>query len=131
MTESIHTQSFNYSQSSKKFFVEKMKGQVREIFSCAFLDARYRVICYEDLFLGSINSMTIHPRIVAQKALEYNAAAIVLGHNHPSGIAKPSEIDKETTKQIVYILSFLEIRVLDHIIVGEDNVFSFAEAGLL
>lgn len=102
----------------------------REVFACLFLDNRHRVIARELMFLGSINSATVHPREVVRRALDHNAAAVILAHNHPSGVAEPSSADRAITRELAQALALIEVRVLDHFVVG-DEVVSFAERGLL
>ena len=104
-----------------------------EVFIALFLDNKHRVIRVEELFYGTIDSSSVHPRVVVQKALDYNAAALILGHNHPSGAVTASESDKRITNKLKEVLAMVDIRVLDHIIVGPDESLhtSFAEKGYL
>lgn len=104
--------------------------EIREHFIVIFLDNQHRVITPETLFQGTIDGAAVYPRIVAQKCLEHNAAAVILAHNHPSGLTEPSQADRNITEKIKNALSLLDIRVLDHFIVGQD-IYSFAEKGLL
>ena len=103
----------------------------REVFCCIFLDSQHTVLCCEDLFLGTLDGAAVYPREVAVRALRYRAAAVILAHNHPSGIAEPSEADRRITRRLQSGLALLDVRVLDHIIVGRGRPFSFAEQGLL
>lgn len=103
----------------------------REIFSAMLMDNRHRVIEHVELFFGTINSATIHPREIVKSALACNAATVVLVHNHPSGNAEPSIADKRVTTEIVAALALIDVRVLDHMIVAGDSITSFAERGLL
>lgn len=109
----------------------KMRDLQREVFSCLFLNAQNQVICYEEVFFGTINQAPVFPRELAKKALQHNAAAVILAHNHPSGVAEPSSADKTITELICDALNLLDIRVLDHFIVGKNQLYSFAEHGLL
>ena len=93
-----------------------------------FLDNQHQLIEFEELFFGTIDAASIYPREVVKAALNYNAAAVVFAHNHPSGIAEPSQADRRITQRLVDALKLVDIRVLDHIVVGEDCV-SFAEKG--
>jgi DNA repair protein RadC len=102
----------------------------REIFGVLHLDSRHRLIAVEDLFRGTIGSSSVHPREVVKAALARNAAAVVLYHNHPSGITEPSTADELITRRLREALALIDVRVLDHLIVAE-SIFSFAEAGLL
>ena len=96
-----------------------------------FLDNRHRVMAFEDLFFGTINGASVHPRVVVQRALEINAAAVIFTHNHPSGISEPSEADRQLTSRLKKALELVDIRVLDHIVVGSDETTSFSERGWL
>lgn len=113
------------------YLVSQLRHQKREVFSCLFLDSQHQVITYQELFHGSINSASVHPREVVKAALSYNAAALILAHNHPSGVAEPSLADQQITDQLVSALALIEVKVLDHIIVGAQHPVSFAERGLL
>ena len=106
-------------------------GREYEVFAVMFLDTRHRVIDFVEMFRGTIDSATIHPREVAKEALTRNAAAVIIAHNHPSGIAEPSTADQRLTARLVDALALLDIRVLDHIVVGEGETTSFADRGLL
>lgn len=123
--------ALNSSEKTKRYLIMQLSHRKSEIFGCLFLNTRNQLIRYEELFQGTLDSTSIYPRIVLQKALEYNAASVIFAHNHPSGNASPSEFDRMTTQQLVKVLAQVAIRVNDHIIVGENDVFSFAEAGLL
>ncbi|MFA0117072.1 DNA repair protein RadC [Vibrio breoganii] len=114
----------------KNYLRHRLGSQDREVFALLLLDSQHRVIAYEELFYGTIDAATVYPREVVKHALKANAAAVILTHNHPSGDTSPSEADKRITKRLVDALSLIDIRVLDHFIVGE-NVTSFAERGLM
>lgn len=103
----------------------------RENFFVLFLDNQHRLIEAVSLFQGTVNAAAVYPREVVKSALSYNTAAVILAHNHPSGVATPSEADKRITTRLVDALALVDIRVLDHIIVGTGEQFSFAEKGLL
>lgn len=94
-----------------------------------FLDNRHRVIAEEVLFEGSIDSAAVHPRVVVQRAMAVNAAAVLLGHNHPSGVAEPSAADRHLTAQLKQALALVEVRLLDHFVVGDGPAVSMAERG--
>lgn len=102
-----------------------------EVFGCLFLDNQNRVIQFEELFRGTLNGATVYPREVAKRALYHNAAAVILAHNHPSGVKEPSIMDRQLTQRLLYALALLEIRVLDHLIIGDGEPFSFMAHGLL
>ncbi|HIQ07366.1 MAG TPA: JAB domain-containing protein [Thiotrichaceae bacterium] len=114
----------------KDYLKSKLRDYQYEVFACIFLDNRHRVIEYEELFMGTIDSASVYPREVVKKVLGYNAAAIIFAHNHPSGIAEPSESDREITGRLKQALALIDVRVLDHFVIG-DEVVSFAERGLL
>ncbi|KAA1190449.1 JAB domain-containing protein [Pseudohalioglobus sediminis] len=116
---------------TRRFLQHHLGSQVREVFSVIFMDNQHRVIRCEDLFLGTIDGAAVYPREVAVRALQYRAAAVILAHNHPSGVAEPSSADRRITERLCSALALLDIRVLDHIIVGRGREFSFAEEGLL
>jgi len=109
----------------------QLSDRNREVFACLLLDSQHRVICFEELFQGTIDSATVHPREVVKLALSHNAAAIILAHNHPSGIAEPSLADQNITQRIKDALSLVDIRLLDHMVVGSGVTVSLAERGLI
>ncbi len=102
----------------------------REVFSVLFLNSQHRLIKIEDMFFGSIDTASVYPREVVKRALELNSAAVIFSHNHPSGVGEPSHSDEKITKRLVEALLLMNIRVLDHLVVG-DSVVSFAERGLI
>jgi DNA repair protein RadC len=95
------------------------------------MDNQHRLIKYEELFFGTIDSASVHPREVVKHALKHNAAAVIFAHNHPSGVAEPSQADQRITDRLKSALLLVDVRVLDHMIVGDQEVLSFAEKGLL
>jgi len=109
----------------------KMADYEHEVFACLMLDNQHRLIQYAELFRGTIDGASVYPREVVKVALGSNAAAIIFCHNHPSGVAEPSEADKFITQRLKQALGLLDIRVLDHFIVGSESTYSFAEHGLL
>ena len=106
-------------------------GRRREVFICVFLDTRHRVLCHEELFQGSIDGACVYPRVVAEHALRHNAAAVIVAHNHPSGVTEPSLADQAITRRLKDALGLLEIRLLDHFVVGEGAPVSMASRGML
>jgi DNA repair protein RadC len=108
-----------------------LRDRKREIFTCLFLDTRHRVIASEDLFKGSIDGACVYPRIVAERALRLSAAAVIVAHNHPSGISEPSLADQAITRRLKDALLLLEIRLLDHFVVGDGPPVSMASRGML
>ena len=113
----------------KAFLRAKLNGERREVFAAIFLNSSHRVLAYEALFWGTIDQSAVYPRVVVTKALEHNAAALILAHNHPSGVAEPSQADRQLTQRLKEALALIDVRVLDHFIVGEGEPLSMAEAG--
>jgi DNA repair protein RadC len=121
---------FNRPGELRDFLRLRLGSLGHEVFAVLFLDHRHRLIDYVELFRGTLNGASVHPREVVKESLARNAAAVILVHNHPSGIAEPSQADEFITGRLKDALALLDIRVLDHFIVGE-SIFSFAEHGLL
>jgi DNA repair protein RadC len=115
----------------REYLQFKLHDRKAENFGAVFLDNRHRVLCFEEMFQGTIDGAQVHPRVVLQRALEANAAAVILYHNHPSGGAEPSKADENITSRLKDALSLVDVRVLDHFVVGAEDVTSFAERGLL
>ena len=113
----------------KSLVALEMRDLEHEIFACLFLNNRHRLISYEALFRGTIDSASVYPREVVKAALACNAAAVVLAHNHPSGVAEPSRADIDITARLTKALNLIDVRVLDHIIVGGNYQVSLAERG--
>ena len=113
------------------FLRARMKALPREEFACLYLDSRHRVVAFRPLFAGSIDSAQVHPREIVRSCLELNAAAVILAHNHPSGVAEPSSADHAITRRIGEALGLIDVRVLDHLVVGECETVSMAARGLL
>ncbi|MCW9013422.1 MAG: DNA repair protein RadC [Gammaproteobacteria bacterium] len=117
-------------EETRQYLSDCLRDYHHEVFAALFLDQRHRVICFEELFTGTIDGASVYPREVVKKALHYNAAAIIFAHNHPSGVAEPSQSDERITRRLKDALALIDVRVLDHFVVG-DEVISFAERGLL
>jgi DNA repair protein RadC len=115
----------------RQFLKSRLMALPHEVFACLFLDNQHRVIAFEELFRGTLDSASVYPREVIKRALAHNAAALILTHNHPSGVAEPSQSDLQLTRRLKESLGLLDIRVLDHLIVGDGDPVSFAERGLL
>lgn len=109
----------------------KFAQSEREILSVLLLDTRHRLIRCESLFFGSVDSATVHPREVVKIALKHNAAAVVLTHNHPSGVSEPSSADAAITRRLVDALALVDVRVLDHLVIGEKDATSMASLGMM
>ncbi len=118
-------------QLVRQYLSARLRHQPREVFCVLFLDNQHRLLACEDLFFGTIDGASVYPREVVKRALARNAAAVILAHNHPSGIAEPSQADRRITERLREALELVEIRVLDHMVVGDAEVVSFAERGLL
>ena len=115
---------------TRQYLRLNLAGEQSEVFCCLFLDNRNRVIEFKRLFNGTIDGASVYPRVVVREALNQNAAAVIFAHNHPSGVAEPSNADEQITKRLKDALALIDVRVLDHIVVG-DECISFAERGLL
>lgn len=113
------------------FFKNKLNGFEHEVFSIVFLDNQNRLIAYREMFHGTINSAAVYPREVVKAAVGYNAAAVILSHNHPSGQPEPSQADIALTRRLKEALALIDVLVLDHIIVAADETLSMAEKGLV
>jgi DNA repair protein RadC len=122
---------FDSPQSVKDYLALHLGGRAQEVFAVMFLDAQHRLLCVEDLFFGSLTQTSVHPREVVKRALTLNAGAVVLAHNHPSGLAEPSRADEYLTQTLKSALQLVDVRVLDHVVVGRGQVVSMAERGLL
>ena len=118
-------------RATREFLRARLRDRDHEVFCCLFLDNRHRVICFEEVFRGTLDGASVHPRDVVKLALARNAAAVILAHNHPSGVAEPSQADELITARLRDALGLVDIRVLDHIVVGDAACVSFAERGLL
>lgn len=121
----------NSPDGTRAFLKARLRQFTREVFACLFLDNRHRVIHFEELFSGTIDGASVHPREVVKRALFHNAAAVIFAHNHPSGVAEPSHADRAITLRLRDALALVDVRVLDHFVVGDADVVSFAERGLL
>ncbi len=114
-----------------EFIAMKLRHHPNEVFAVAFLDTQLRLLAFEEMFRGSIDSTEVHPRELVRRALALNAAAVILAHNHPSGVAEPSQADRLITGRIKDALGLVGVRVIDHLIVGHGRPTSLAERGLL
>ena len=121
----------NSPDDTSRFLMAKLRHYPFEVFSCLFLDNRHRVIEFEELFRGTIDGTSVHPREVVRRTLNHNAAAVIFAHNHPSGVAEPSHADRILTDRLVSALSLVEVTVIDHLVVGDGECVSFVEHGLL
>ena len=116
---------------TRRFLSARLRGHEHEVFACLFLDNRHRLICFEELFRGTVNGASVHPREIAKRALHHNAAAVIIAHNHPSGVAEPSQADRAITGRIRDAMALIDVRLMDHLVVGDGEIASFAERGWL
>ena len=116
-------------QAVRDFLTSQVRHEPHEVFGCLFMDTKHRMLAFEVLFRGSIDSASVYPRQVVKRALVHNAAAVIFCHNHPSGISLPSEADRTLTQRLTKALDLIEVRVLDHFIVGEGQPLSMVEHG--
>ena len=121
----------NNVTDTKNYLRLKLADKEHEVFAVMFLTNQHNLIQYEEMFRGTIDSASVYPREVVKRALELNAAAIVISHNHPSGVAEPSESDKSITQKIKDACNLVDIRLLDHFVVSTKSATSFAEEGIL
>ncbi len=117
-------------EKTKEYLQLKIGHLEHEVFAVLWLDNRHRVIAFDELFRGTIDGASVHPREVVKTALKHNAAACIFAHNHPSGVTEPSQSDQNITQRLKEALSLVEVRILDHVIVAEET-YSFAEHGLV
>jgi DNA repair protein RadC len=118
-------------KATRDFLSARLRDLEHEVFCCLYLDKRHRLIQFEELFRGTIDGASVHPREIVKLALRKNAAAVIVAHNHPSGVAEPSQADELITQRVKEALALVDIRLLDHIIVGEGVSVSLAERGLM
>ena len=116
-------------QAVRDYLKAKLRHEPHEVFGCLFLDSKHRVLAFEVLFRGTIDSASVYPRQVVKRALSHNAAALILTHNHPSGVSEPSQADRILTQRLKDALGLIDVRVLDHFIVGDGEPLSMAELG--
>lgn len=116
---------------TRRYLQARLGSYPHEVFACLFLDTRHRVIACEELFNGTIDGACVYPREVVRRTLAHNAAAVILAHNHPSGVAEPSEADRQITRRLQEALALIDVRVLDHIVVAAGESVSLAERGMM
>ena len=117
--------------ATRKFLLAQLRDRPYEVFCCLYLDSRHRLIAFEELFRGTIDGANVHTREVLRQTLAHNASALILAHNHPSGVTEPSHADEFITRRLKDALALMDVPVLDHFIVGDGSCFSFSEHGLL
>lgn len=116
---------------TRNYLLLRMRDYAHEVFACLFLDNKHRVIVFEEMFRGTIDCASVFPREIVKRALELNAAALILAHNHPSGECEPSAADRAITARIGEALNLVDMRLLDHLVIGDSDCLSFAETGLI
>lgn len=121
----------NSAETARQYVRAQLRHQRQEVFAVLFLDNQHRLLAYKELFYGTIDGASVYPREVVRQALAHNAAAVILAHNHPSGVAEPSQADLRLTERLQSALDLVDVRVLDHFVVGDTEVTSFAQQGLL
>ena len=112
-----------------RYFAQRLRGHPQEVFAVLFLDTRHRALAFEELFRGTVDGAEVHPREVVRRALAHNAAAAIVGHNHPSGSAEPSAADRAVTARLKQALALVDIRLLDHFVIGDGAPVSLAARG--
>jgi DNA repair protein RadC len=118
-------------RATRDFLSSQLRDREHEVFCCLYLDKRHRLIQYQELFRGTIDGASVHPREIVKLALQRNSAAVIIAHNHPSGVADPSQADELITQRVKEALALVDIRLLDHIIIGDGASVSLAERGLI
>jgi DNA repair protein RadC len=116
---------------SREFLLASLRDRPHEVFCCLFLDNRHRVLAFDELFRGTIDTAAVYPREIVKQALSRNAAAVILAHNHPSGVAEPSQSDQLITRRIRDALELIDVRLLDHFVIGDNSCVSLASRGML
>jgi DNA repair protein RadC len=117
--------------ATRRFLIAQLRDRPFEVFCCLFLDNRHRLIAFEEIFRGTVDGASVHPREVVRQTLLHNAVSVILAHNHPSGVLEPSQADEYVTQRLRDTLALVDVRVLDHLIVGDGGCYSFSEHGLL
>lgn len=118
-------------EATRCFLQAQLRDYEHEVFAALFLDNQHQVICFKELFVGTLDSASVYPREIVKLVLQQNAAAVIFAHNHPSGSVKPSQADRQITVRLKEALSLIDVRVLDHFVIGANEGYSFAEHGLL
>ena len=123
--------ALNSPQAVRKYLLLQLQSRQQEVFMVIFLDAQHRVLAAEEMFHGTLTQASVYPREVVKRALFHNAAAVIFAHNHPSGVAEPSQSDRMLTDALKQALALVDVRTLDHFIVAGSQCLSFAERGML
>jgi DNA repair protein RadC len=125
------TNVFNSVEQTQAYLLAQLRDQPHEVFAILMLDSQHRLIKFRPMFYGTIDSASVYPRVLVEQALKDNAAAVILAHNHPSGVAEPSQADRSITNRIIAAFSLVDIKVLDHFVIGDGITVSFAQRGLI
>lgn len=132
LAEALHReQAFTSAEDTRAYLISRMRDEPNELFAMLLLDSQHRLIAFKPMFQGTIDAASVYPRVLVKTALDLHAAAIILAHNHPSGVAEPSAADQQITRRIIDAMALVDIRVLDHFVIGDGVAVSFAERGLL
>ena len=123
--------ALNNPNDTKQYLIQQLRDYPSEVFGALLLDSQHRVIRYDHLFHGGLNTTAVYPREVVKHVLKHNAAAVIFAHNHPSGVAEPSQADVQITQRLAQALTPIDVKVLDHIVVGDGYCESFAARGLI
>ena len=126
-----HGEHLTSPDATRAALMARLRDLHHELFVCLFLSTRHRILAYEEMFRGTVDGASVHPREVAKRALELNAAAVIVAHNHPSGVAEPSRSDRAITTRLRDALALVDVRLLDHFVIGDGESVSFAEHGWL
>jgi len=126
-----HSSALSGPDATRRFLLAQLRDRPYEVFCCLFLDNRHKLLAFEETFRGTIDGANVHPREVVRQTLLHNAASVIVAHNHPSGIVDPSQADEGVTRRLRQALGLIDVRLLDHLIVGDGQCFSFSEHGLL
>lgn len=126
-----HGPSLASPRAAQEFLIAQLRDRDHEVFCCLFLDTRHRLLGFEEMFRGTLDGATVHPRDVVKRTLDFRAAAVILAHNHPSGVAEPSHADELITRRLREALALVDVRLLDHLIIGDSCCASLAERGLI
>jgi len=130
-SELTRGEALSSPEQTRRYLAARLRGHQQEVFAALFLDNRHRVIAFEELFRGTIDGASVYPREVLKRALAVNAGALIVAHNHPSGVAEPSSADEAITERLRDALALVDVRLLDHFIVGDGQPVSLAERGLI
>ncbi|WP_371196054.1 DNA repair protein RadC [Glaciecola sp. SC05] len=127
----VRERSFLHADDASSYLISQLRDKQREVFSMLMLDSQHQLIAYREMFQGTINSAAVYPRELVKQAMDDNAAAVILAHNHPSGRPEPSQSDINITQKIKQAMALVDVMVLDHFVIGDGNAVSFAQRGLL